>query len=61
MNVSVDIFNAGGNVGDEEGYGFTDSFFKIPPTVIDDITKNKFMEVQLGNLRSQRDIENIDK
>ena len=61
INVSGDILNAGWNVEDEEDYGFTSSFFKIPPTVIDYITKTKMMKMQLGNLIFQRDIENIDK
>ena len=34
-----DILNAGDNVDDQEDYGFRGSFFKIPPTVIDDYTK----------------------
>ena len=53
--------NAGGNVEDQEDYGFTASFLKIPPTAIDDITKRKLMKMQLGNLISQINIENIDK
>ena len=61
MNVLGHILNAGGNVEDQEYYGFTASFFKIDLTVIYDITKNKLMKMQLGNLRSQRDIYNIDK
>ena len=61
MNVLDDIFNAGGNIEDQEDYGFTAPFFKISPTFIDDITKMKWMNMQLGNLRSQGDMENIDK
>ena len=61
MNVLGDILNTGGNIQDQEDYGFIASFFKIFPTVIDDITKNKLMNMQLGNLRSQRDIDNIYK
>ena len=56
-----DILNAGDNVDNQEDYGFTASFFKIAPTVIDDYTKNKFMYMQLENLRPQRKIENNDK
>ena len=41
MNVSGDILNAGGNVVDQEYYGFTGSFFNISPIVIDDI--NNFL------------------
>ena len=39
MNVLDDILNAGDNVEDQEDYGFTGSFLKIAPTVIDDSTK----------------------
>ena len=46
MNVSGDIFNAGGNVVDQEAYGFTGSFFKVYPFVIDEITKNKLMKTK---------------
>ena len=56
MNVLDDILNAGENVEDQEDYWFTASFFRIVPTLIDDITKNKLMSVKLGDLRSQRDI-----
>ena len=40
-NLLGDILNAGDNVDDEEDYGFTESFFKISPSVIDDYTKKK--------------------
>ena len=39
MNMLGDILNAGENVEDQEYYGFTASFIKIFPTVIDDIKK----------------------
>ena len=56
-----DIFNAGVNDEYQEDYGFTASFFKIFPTVIDDITKMKLINMQLGNFICQRDEHNIDK
>ena len=56
MNVLGDIFNDGGNDEDQKDYGFTSSFFKISPTIIDDITKKKLMNIKLVNLISQRDI-----
>ena len=56
-----DILNSGDNVDDQEDYGFTGSFFKIAPTVLYDYTKNKLMNMQLENLRPQRNIENNDK
>ena len=61
MNVLGDILNAGEIVEYQEYYGFTGSFFKIAPTVIDEYTKKKLMNMQLVNLRFQRNIENIDK
>ena len=56
-----DILNAGDNVEDQEDYGFTGSFFKIPPTVIYDYTKKKCLNMQLENLRTHRNIENNGK
>ena len=53
--------NAGGNVEDQEDYGFTASFFKIAPTVIYDITKYKLMNMQLRKLIFQIYIKNNDK
>ena len=41
MNLLGDILNAGDNVDGQEDYGFTGSFFKITPTVIDKYTKKK--------------------
>ena len=61
MNVLGDILNADDNVEDQEDYGFTESYFKIKPTVIYEITRNKLMNIQLGTVRSQINIENIDK
>ena len=61
MNVLGDILNSGGDVEDQEDYGFTSLLFKIYPTITDDITKKKLMNIKLGNLRSQIDIESIDK
>ena len=34
-----EILNAGNNVNDQENLGFTESYFKIAPTNIDDYTK----------------------
>ena len=46
MDVSGDILNAGGNVEDQKYYGFTGSFFKITPIVIDDISKKKLKKIK---------------
>ena len=54
INLLGDILNYGGNVDNQKDYGFTGSFFKIIPTVINDNT-------QLENLKSQRNINNIYK
>ena len=43
MNVSGDVLNDGVNVVDQEDYGFTCSFLKVTPIVIDDTTKKKFI------------------
>ena len=56
-----EILNAGDNVDDQGDFGFTGSYFKIPPTVIDDYTKNKCLNMQLENLRPIINIENNDK
>ena len=53
--------NAGDNVDDQEDFGFTGSSFKISPTVIDDYTEKKLMNMQLENLIPQINIENNDK
>ena len=60
-NLLGGILNAGDNVDDPEDYEFTGSFFKITPTVIDDYNKKKLMNMQLENLRPQRNIDNNDK
>ena len=61
MNVLCDKFNAGGNFEDQEDYGFIASFFKMFSIIVDEITKKKLMNMQLGNLVSQRDIEKINR
>ena len=61
MNMLDSILNPRGNVEDQEDYGFKASFFRISPNVIDEITKNKLLNMQLVSLRSQRDIDNIYK
>ena len=40
-NMIGEILNASDNVDDQEKFGFTGSYFKIAPTVIDDYTKKK--------------------
>ena len=61
MNMLGNILNAGDNVNDQEDYGFRESFFKIAPTVIDDYTRKKFLNMQLENLRPDRNMEHNDK
>ena len=61
MNLLGDILNAGDNVDDQEDYGFRGSFLKIVPTLIDDYTKNKFLNMQLEHLRPHRNIENNNR
>ena len=53
-NLFCDILNAGDNVDNQEDYGFGGSFFKIAPTVIDDYTIKKLMNMQLEYLILQR-------
>ena len=53
-----DTLNAGDNFDDQEDYGFRGSLFKIDPTVIDDYTKNKYLNMQLENLRPHINIKN---
>ena len=36
-----EILNTGDNVDDQEDFGFSGSYFKFAPTVIDDYTKKK--------------------
>ena len=52
--------NDGDNVDDQEDYVFTGQFFKIVSTVIDDYTIC-FLNIQLENLRPQRNIKNNKK
>ena len=40
-NMLGDILNAGDNFDDQNYYEFTESFFKIPPTIIYEYTKSK--------------------
>ena len=56
-----DILNSGDNVDVKEDYGFRDSYFKIAPTILNYNTKNKCLNMQLENLRLQRNIQNIGK
>ena len=43
QNIMIgEILNTGDNVDDQEEFGFTGSYFKIYPTVIDDYTKRNF-------------------
>ena len=58
---SGDILNGGDNVDDEEIFGFSELFFKIVPTHIDEYTKNKLLNFQQENMRSQRNIDINDK
>ena len=53
--------NAGDNFDDQEDYRFAGSYFKIAPTVIDEYTKKKFLNMQLENLKPMRNIETNDK
>ena len=48
-NLVGDILNAGDNFDDKKDYGFRGSFIKIAPTVIDDYTKKKILNMQLEN------------
>ena len=61
INTSRDILNAGDNVNDEEMFGFSESYFKIAPTNIDEYTKIKLLNLQKGNMRPQINIEINDK
>ena len=45
INVSGDVLNAGGNVEDEDDYGFIGSFFKKAPIIVDDNTKLQLMKM----------------
>ena len=61
INTSGDILNAGDNVDDEEIFGFSESFFKISPTNIDEHTKDKLLNLQQENMIPQRNIEINEK
>ena len=52
---------AGDNVDDQEIFGFTESFFKIAPKNISEYTKNKLLNMQQGNMRTQINIKINDK
>ena len=41
--------------------GLEGTYSKIPPTVIDDYTKKKYLNMQLKNLRPNINIDNNDK
>ena len=60
-NTSGDILNAGENVDDKEIFGFSEYYFKIAPTNIDEYTKSKWLNLQQENMRPQRNIEINDK
>ena len=60
-NMCGDILNAGENVDDEEIFGFSESYFEIAPTNIDETTKRKLLKLQQVNMRPQRNIEINDK
>ena len=53
-----EILNDGENVDDQGKFGFTESYFKIPPTNIDGYTKNKILNMQQENLIPQINIDN---
>ena len=50
--------NAGDNVDDPEYLGFTELYFKTAPTIIDECTKKKSLNMQLEYLIPMRNIEN---
>ena len=60
-NMIGEILNATDNDYDQEDFGFTGSYLKIAPTVIDDSTKKKFLNMQLENLRPMISIDNNEK
>ena len=66
--MSGDILYDGVNVGEQEDDGFTGSFFKTNPIIIDDTTKNKLTKIRktpLLNIDKQQlntmICENMDK
>ena len=56
-----ELLNDGDNVDDKEDFGFTGSYFKIAPAVIDDYTKKKILNMQLERFRPMINIDNNDK
>ena len=56
-----EILNSGDNVDDQEYCGFNGSYFKTAPTVIDEYTEKKFLDMQLEDLIPKKNIENNDK
>ena len=56
-NTSGDVLNAGDNVGDKDFFGFSESFFKIASTNIDEYTKNELLDLQQENMIPQRKID----
>ena len=57
INTRGGILNAGENVDDDEIFGFSESFFKIAPTNIDEYTKNKLLNIKQENTIPQKNIE----
>ena len=53
--------NAGDNVDDKENVGFSESYFKIAPTNIDEYKKIKLLNLQQENMRPQKNIDINDK
>ena len=53
--------NSGENADDEEILGFSESYFKIAPTHLDECTKNKLLNLRQENIRPQINIEINDK
>ena len=60
-NTRGDILNAVDNADDEEIFGFSELFYKIAPTNIDEYTKNRLLNMQQDNVRPQRNIDINDK
>ena len=60
-NTRGDILNSGDNIDDQENFGFTESYFKIAPSNIDDYTKTNLLNMQQENLRPQSIIETNGK
>ena len=56
-----EILNDGDNVDDQEDFGFTVSYFRIPPRVIYSYTKKKYLNMQLENLRPMKNKDMNDK